>query len=64
MKISVVVIAHNEEKHISRCIESILSQTEKPNEVIVVIHNSNAKTLEIANNYKVTAIPYFTRSVP
>jgi glycosyltransferase involved in cell wall biosynthesis len=58
MKTSVLIIAHNEEKHISKCILSILSQTQKPDEIIVVIHNSTDKTLEMAKTFPVKVIPF------
>ena len=58
MKVSVVIIAHNEEEHIAACITSILSQTLRPDEVIVISHNSTDRTAEIANSYPVTVVPY------
>ncbi len=51
MKISVLVIAHNEEKHIAHCIESILGQDQKPYEVILIAHNCVDKTAQIAKGY-------------
>lgn len=53
MQISVVIIAHNEEKYISKCIESILNQTQKADEIILVVHNSNDSTYEIVQNYPI-----------
>ncbi len=50
-RISVLVIAHNEETHIAECIDSILSQSQKPDEIVLVVHNSTDRTLEIAKNY-------------
>ncbi len=58
MKLSVVVIAHNEEKYIGRCIESILVQSLKPDEIIVVSHNSTDKTSVIAKQYGVIVDDY------
>lgn len=58
MKISVLVIAHNEEKHIAMCLRSILDQTKKPDEIILIAHNSTDKTLEIAKDYPVKVIPF------
>ena len=51
MKISVVIPAHNEEKHIGKCLESIANQIEKPSEVIVVDNNCTDKTAEIAKKF-------------
>jgi glycosyltransferase involved in cell wall biosynthesis len=48
MKISVVIPAYNEEKRIGRCLQSILDQTEKPDEIIVVDNNCIDGTDEIA----------------
>lgn len=58
MKISVLIIAHNEEKYIAQCIESVLNQTDHPNEVVVLVHNSSDKTLEIARDFPVTVAPF------
>lgn len=46
MKKSVVIIAHNEEQNIKKCIHSILDQTTQADEVIVVVHNCIDKTLD------------------
>jgi len=48
MKVSVVIPAYNEEKRIGRCVQSIVDQTEKPDEIIVVDNNCIDKTAEIA----------------
>jgi len=58
MKISVLIIAHNEEKYIAKCIKSILNQTKSPNEVVLLVHNSTDKTLEIAHNFSITIVPF------
>nr|MBI5455446.1 glycosyltransferase family 2 protein [Candidatus Levybacteria bacterium] len=51
MKISVVIPAHNEEKRIGKCLESLMNQKEKPDEIIVVNNNSTDKTAKIAKSY-------------
>ena len=57
--ISVLVVAHNEEALIGKCLDSILSQTVSPNEIIVVAHNCIDKTEEIASGYgQVRVISY------
>ena len=48
MKISVLIIAHNEEKYIEKCINSVLEQTQKADEIVLVAHNCTDKTIEIA----------------
>lgn len=58
-KISVLIIAHNEDKHIKKCIESILSQTLAPDEVVLIAHNCIDKTEEIANSFsKIKVVSY------
>jgi len=51
MKVSVVVIAYNEEKYIRDCLESLMNQVEKADEIIVVDNNSTDKTVEIAKEF-------------
>lgn len=58
MKTSVLIIAHNEEKYISKCIESILNQTEKPDEIILIVHNSTDNTKVIAENYPIKVVSF------
>lgn len=59
MKISVVIIAHNEEKHIKACIDSLLNQTTKADEIILIAHNCTDSTVNIASEYpKVLTVPY------
>lgn len=58
MKTSVLIIAHNEESYISQCIESVLDQTQKPDEVVIVVHNSTDGTGEIARKYPIKAITF------
>lgn len=49
--VSVVIPAHNEEKNISKCLESLMHQSEKPDEIIVVNNNSTDRTAEIASKF-------------
>ncbi len=58
MTTSVLIIAHNEERHIARCIESVLNQTQKPNQVILITHNCTDQTEAIARKYPITVVPY------
>jgi glycosyltransferase involved in cell wall biosynthesis len=51
--VSVVIPAFNEEKHIGRCIESLIHQTtQEKYEVIVVDNNSTDNTFNVASSYK------------
>lgn len=52
LTLSIVIPAYNEEHHLKACLEAIIAQTEKPDEVIVVDNNSNDATAEIARSYK------------
>lgn len=52
MKIAVTIIAHNEEAYIERCIESVLQQTLKPDEIILVCHNCSDKTEDIVRKFE------------
>ena len=50
-RISIVVIAHNEEVRLKKCIESLLHQTISPYEIIVVAHNCTDNTYNIAKSF-------------
>lgn len=56
MNVSVVIPAFNEERRIEHCLKSILNQTQKPYELIVVDNNSSDKTAEIAKSLGATVI--------
>lgn len=56
MKVSVVIPAYNEEKNIGTCLDYLLSQEEKPDEIIVVDNNSNDETAQIAKKYGVRVV--------
>lgn len=58
MKIAVLVIANNEERHIGECIDSLRQQTLIPDEIVVINHNSTDRTGEIARTFPVTVIDY------
>lgn len=51
MKISVVIPAYNAEKSLFRALESVISQTLKPFEIIVVNDGSKDSTEKIANEF-------------
>lgn len=50
--ISVIIPAYNIEKYLERCIESILHQTYKDLQIIIIDDGSTDKTGEICNRYK------------
>jgi glycosyltransferase involved in cell wall biosynthesis len=51
MKTSILIIAHNEEAHIRECIESIIHQSQKADEVVLIAHNCTDNTVSIAREY-------------
>lgn len=50
-KISVVIPAYNEEKYIGKCLISLMNQTMKPDEIIVVDNCSTDKTADVAKHF-------------
>lgn len=58
IKTSLLIIAHNEERYIAECIASVLHQTKHPDEVVLLVHNSTDRTLEIAEKFPITVIPF------
>jgi len=56
MKVSVVIPAYNEEEYLGTCLVSLMDQTEKPDEIIVVDNNSTDKTAEIAKRFGVKIV--------
>lgn len=58
MTTSVLVIAHNEEMYIERCIKSVLKQTQKADQIVLIAHNCNDRTEQIASKYPITIISY------
>lgn len=49
--VSVILPAYNEESHIAECIDSLLNQSYKPIEIIVVDDESEDKTIEVVEKY-------------
>ena len=47
---AVIIPAYNAEKTLERCVKSILNQTKKPNEVIIINDGSEDKTSEVIEN--------------
>jgi len=51
MKTSLIIPAYNEEKYISKCLESVVNQTIMPDEIIVCDNNSSDNTAKIIKQY-------------
>ena len=54
MKFSIIIPAHNEEKYIRKCLDSIVKASEaykEQTEVIVVLNRCTDQTEEIAKSY-------------
>lgn len=50
-KLSVIIPAYNQSQYLVECIESVLAQTEKPHEIIVVNDGSQDETRYVAKQY-------------
>ncbi len=51
MSTSVLIVAHNEERYIGKCLDSIKNQTKRPDEVLLIAHNCSDNTVRIAKQY-------------
>jgi len=56
MKVSVIIPAYNEETRINNCLQSLISQIEKADEIIVIDNNCSDKTVQIAKNFPVRIV--------
>ena len=52
MKVSVIIPVFNGEKYINKCLDSLVNQTLKDIEIIVVDDGSTDKSIEIEEEYK------------
>ena len=51
-KVSIIIPVYNSSKHIKECLNSVINQTYKNLEIIVVNDNSTDNTMDIVNSYK------------
>jgi glycosyltransferase involved in cell wall biosynthesis len=56
MTVSVIVPAYNEEKYIRTCLEALIHQDEKPDEIVVVDNNCTDHTAQIAQEFPITIL--------
>ncbi|MCX7698321.1 MAG: glycosyltransferase family 2 protein [Candidatus Goldbacteria bacterium] len=56
MKVGVVIAAKNEEHYIEKTLRHLISQTLKPNEIVVINDGSTDNTAKIAEKYKINVI--------
>jgi len=52
LKYSIIIPAHNEERFLANCLESVIAQMHQPEEVIVVDDNSDDRTARIAKEFE------------
>ncbi|MDI6704116.1 MAG: glycosyltransferase [bacterium] len=57
MKVSVIIPVKNEEKHIRGLLDSLLTQSRKADEIVMVDGGSTDRTIEIINGYKKGGMP-------
>ncbi len=60
-KVSIIVPIYNTRKYLSKCIESLINQTEKDIEIILINDGSIELIDDIVERYKDTRIKYFKR---
>lgn len=56
MRLSVIIPVHNEERYLKSCLEALINQIDKPDEIIVVDNNCTDDTIKIAKKYPVKII--------
>lgn len=52
VKVSIIVPVYNVEKYVTKCIESLINQTHKNLEIIIIDDGSTDNSLQICNKYK------------
>ena len=52
MKVSIIIPVYNTEKYLKRCLNSVINQTLKDIEILIVLDGSNDKSINICNEYK------------
>ena len=57
--ISIIIPVYNGEKYIKKCLDSVVNQTKKEIEIIIVNDGSKDKTEEIIKSYTDSRIKYY-----
>ena len=52
MRVSIVIPNYNGEKYLEKCLDSLMEQSLKPDEIIIVDNDSKDKSIDIINKYK------------
>ena len=63
-QVSVVIPVHNKVAHISRCLESVLSQHHPPAEIIVIDDASSDGSTTVIESFAMSSITIHTRQTP
>ena len=50
-KISIIIPVYNVEKYIEKCLESVVNQSYRNIEIIIIIDGSKDNSIEIANKF-------------
>ena len=57
--VSIIIVTKNHSKYLLKCLNSVLNQTYKDFEIIIIDHNSSDNTAEIIKSLKSDKIKYF-----
>lgn len=61
VSISIVIPAHNEQRHLAGCLDAIAAQTVRPYEVIVADNNSTDNTVDLVRAYPFVKVVHESR---
>ena len=61
LKVSIIIPVYNSEEYIKRCLESVINQTYKNLEILIINDGSKDKSDEIIKSYKDDRIKYITQ---
>ncbi len=61
MKVSILVALHNREKYIHQCVESLLNQTYRNFEIVIIDDGSTDDSVKIINQFSDQRIKLFSK---